>query len=311
MVSYNEKYLDFTRQPNFKDILTNPILDIAARFWESDRYEAFRVCYRSMRIVDDLVDDHKARGSITAAEKQQITGAITGWLTALQQQKPVDEFLSTLIATIETFSLPSWPWKRLSEAMLYDLEHNGFKSFLTFLRYTEGAAIAPASIFMHLCGVRSVDHAYQAPQFDIRKTARPLAIFSYLVHIIRDFEKDQKQGLNYFADNLLARHNLKPEALRVIAQSGAVPADFRNLVTQYRDFGQYYQSLARKTVDGIMPYLKPPYQLSLEIIYSLYSQIFERIDPEKGIFTTKEMNPTPDEVQNRIYETVSSFRPII
>jgi hypothetical protein len=60
MVTKNNTYIDFAIDVEFDKILTNPILDIAARFWEKDRYEAFKVCYRSMRVIDDLVDNRKA-----------------------------------------------------------------------------------------------------------------------------------------------------------------------------------------------------------------------------------------------------------
>ena len=310
MADHKKKYLDFTRQPDFKDILTNPILDIAARFWEDDRYDAFRVCYRSMRVVDDLVDDRKVEGAISAGEKNQIAQAINGWLGALNCREATDDFLVELLDTMNRFCIPVWPFSRLSTAMLYDLDHDGFRSFLCFLRYTEGAAIAPASIFMHLCGVNRADHVYTVPEFDIRKAARPLAVFSYLVHIIRDFEKDQKRGLNYFADDLLKRCGLGRRDLTSVAEGGSISTQFRQLMAMYKDFATYYQGLARKTVDVTRPYLEPQYQLSLEIIYSLYSQIFERIDTEKGNFSGRELNPTPDEVQDRIYATVSMFRPI-
>lgn len=58
MKTQNTK-LDFDRNLDFQQILTNPILDIAARFWEDERYEAFKICYRSMRFIDDMVDDRK------------------------------------------------------------------------------------------------------------------------------------------------------------------------------------------------------------------------------------------------------------
>ena len=37
----------------------------------------------------------------------------------------------------------------------------------------------------------------------LRSAATPCAMFSYLVHIIRDFQKDQQNNLNYFADDVM------------------------------------------------------------------------------------------------------------
>ena len=144
MTAEIKKYLDFTSQPDFQKILTNPILDIAARFWEDDRYEAFKVCYRSMRIIDDMVDDRKASGlKLNENEKQQYTNIILDWLHSFNEKKDSDNFLNELLETIDKFKMPHWPWQRLSKAMIYDINNEGFPNFLTFLRYTEGAAIAP------------------------------------------------------------------------------------------------------------------------------------------------------------------------
>ena len=53
--------------------------------------------------------------------------------------------------------------------------------------------------------------------------------------------------------------------------------------------------------------LEPRYQLSLEIIFNLYLMVFERIDIQKGKFTTEELNPTPEETRERVYKTIMKF----
>jgi phytoene synthase len=188
--------------------------------------------------------------------------------------------------------------------MVYDLNHNGFESFRAFLRYAEGAAVAPASVFMHLCGVQPGDNGYSSPEYDIRKAARELALFSYIVHIIRDFQKDQLQNLNYFADDLLAERSLKVSDLVAVARGGEIGRALRDLIRQYRSLAEYYCQKARRAIDRTAPSLQPRYRLSLEIIYGLYLQIFERIDPDQGRFTGEELNPSPEEVQARINNIV-------
>ena len=60
-------------------------------------------------------------------------------------------------------------------------------------------------------------------------------------------------------------------------------------------------------IDGIHTNLDARSQLSLEVIYGLYTQVFERIDPERGSFSAEELNPTPEEVEVRLASIVSAF----
>jgi len=306
MVTKNNINIDFAIDVEFDKILPNPILDIAARFWERERYEAFQICYRSMRVIDDLVDNRKVSGlEITEREIEFIKNQILNWLESLRNNTPIDSFQKDLLATINAFKIPLWPWERLAKAMIYDLEHNGFKTFLIFLRYCEGAAIAPASIFMHLCGVT----ADKTNVFtDLRKAARPLAIFSYIVHIIRDFQKDRQAGLNYFADSILISENVTPQDLNDAATGNSIKPEFRSLIGKYHQIEEYYRKMSRANLDNILPLLAPQYQLSLEVIYWLYLQIYERVKPQSGFFTTAELNPSPDEVKTCLNRIISEFK---
>lgn len=297
-------------EPDFHEVLTNPILDIAARFWDEERYEAFKVCYRSMRIIDDLIDDRKATGRrISKVEIQRLTSILNGWVETIGGTTPRDSLTKELIETRAKFLIPLWTWQRLSKAMIYDLHHDGFRTFQVFLRYSEGAAIAPASIFVHLCGITKENGRYHAPRFDIRKVARPLALFAYLVHIIRDFQKDQNNNLNYLDDALVAENGLNRQKLREIAAGGKITPGFRKLMGKYYDFAEYYRRKARLNIDNAGVHLEQRYRLSLELIYSLYLQIYERIDLQRGGYTTAELSPSPEEVQDRIGLTISSFKP--
>lgn len=308
MKAQKTNHFGFDQNIDFQQILTNPILDIAARFWEDERYNAFKICYRSMRVVDDLIDNPKAAlREISGVEKRQLTAIVHDWLEAIKEATPYDSLQKQLAETRARFQIPLWPWQKLSKSMIYDLHYEGFRNFPAFLRYSEGASVAPGSIFVHLCGVIKEKGQYRPPHYDIRKTARPLALFCYLVHIIRDFQKDQNDNLNYFADNLMAENGLNQQLLKEIAAGGKINPGFRNLMGKYYTFAEYYRRKARRTIDKTSAYLEPRYWLSLEIIYSLYLQIFERIDVLNGKFTAAELCPTPEEIQNRIKLTISSF----
>lgn len=306
MVTNNFTNIDFASEIDFDKILTNPILDIAARFWEKDRYDAFKNCYRSMRVIDDLVDFRKASGpELTENDIKVIKKQILDWLESLKNNSPIDSFQQNLLDTISTFNIPIWPWERLAKAMIYDLEHDSFKTFLIFARYCEGAAIAPASIFMHLCGFSS----NKSNKFtDIRKAARPLAIFSYVVHIMRDFQKDQQAGLNYFSNDILESKGVTLQDLRDTAEGKPIKPEFRAVIREYYQIGEYYRKMSRANLDNILPLLSSQYQLSLNVIYGLYLQIYERVKPQSGIFDTSELNPKPSEVKARLNTIISEFK---
>jgi len=292
---------------DFEKILTNPILDIAARFWDEERYHAFKVCYKSMREIDDLVDHRKANGNaLTKADIGEYTSNIQNWSSDISSGTNSSE----LGRILKQFQIPVWPWQRLGKAMIYDLEHNGFASFQTFLRYCEGAAIAPASIFMQLCGVKDANEKFQPPDFDIRKAARPLAIFSYLVHIMRDFEKDQRRNLNYFTDDILLKCGLNKDELNELVQSRSSDDRILMLFAGYKRFAGYYQKLAGKTFKQLLPQLTPKYQLSLHIIYELYSHLYNKIDPQNQSFSETDLNLSPSEVRQRLNLTISNFKPV-
>lgn len=305
MTTGSHKSIDFAPDLDFANVLTNPILDIAARFWEKERYEAFQTVYRGMRMLDDLVDNRKSTSeTISISEQEILRRMISDWISGLLDGSLSDPYGVQLLKVIDRFQIPLWPFQRLAKAMTYDLSHNGFDTFPGFLRYCKGAAIAPASVFMHLCGLTG--SGYDVPKYDIRKTARSLAIFSYLVHIIRDFQKDHRAGLNYFADDMLNRYGLDRKVLRGIANGSEIPSSFREMILWYKQAADSYRRKARIMIDTIKPGLEPRYALSLEIIYSLYFQIFERINPASGTFTGEELNPSEAEIKARIEATAAA-----
>lgn len=304
----NNKTIDFAISVDFDQILTNPILDIAARFWEEERYQAFKITYRSMRRLDDLVDNRKATGQkLSADESAQYRAMISDWLDSVRRKESHGQFQTDFLNVITQFAIPIKPWERLCEAMIYDLEHDGFESFKSFLDYTEGAAVAPASVFMHLCGLRSAGKKFLPPEYDIQTQARPLARFSYLVHIMRDFQKDQNENLNYFADDLLKKYDISRDHLRLMAKNSAPEQSLRRLFSFYMKEAAKSCLLAREMIDSLGPGLEPRYHLSLEIIYALYSQIYDRIDPENGDFSARELLPSAQDIRVRIERTVEEF----
>jgi phytoene/squalene synthetase len=308
MSSPQDKFLETFNSIDFHQIKDHPNILIAANFWDADRFCAAKTCYKFMRAIDDLIDNHKAKNKlISVNERKEFVANVDDWLRMIMVSKECNPNQEELIETIQKFCIPLWPLEAFAKSMIYDINNDGFPSLNAFLKYSEGASVAPASIFVHLNGLTEVNGKYENPSFDVKWAATPCAIFSYLVHIIRDFQKDQLNNLSYFADDLIIKNNLSRQKMREFAEGKPVDYNFRNLIKHYYLLADTYRQKTYDVIKEIRPLLQPRYQLSLDIIFDLYLMVFERIDLQNGKFTTEELNPLPEETRERVYNIIMKF----
>lgn len=305
----NQKlYFDILSRIPVDQITDHPNILVAAGFWEAERYQSARTCYAFMRKIDDMIDDFKARHKcIEPKDREKFIRKVDEWLRMIRTNQRPNPFQKELITTMNRFRIPVWPIENFARSMVYDINNDGFPDIQAFLDYSEGATVAPSSIFVHLCGISKKDGSWQDPPFDVKSTSTPCAIFSYLVHIMRDFRKDQLNNLSYFADNRLIANDLTRSEMKRIAEGAPLTAGFRNLMKEYYMLADDYCRQTRQILGQIGPLVEPRYYLSLEIIFNLYLMVFERIDFEKGNFTAAELNPSPKEIHDRVYRTISQF----
>jgi len=303
-----DKFLKIFNSIDFDQIKDHPNILIAASFWDQDRYSAAKTCYKFMRMIDDLIDDHKARNkTIAPEERKEFVVDVNNWLKMTINSGDRDPLQKELVEIIKKFRIPYWPIEAFAKSMIFDINNDGFPTLDAFLDYSQGASVAPASIFVHLTGLINQNGIYKEPVFDVREAATPCAIFSYLVHIIRDFQKDQLNNLNYFADDLITKHGLTRQDLKEIAYGHPVSKNFRDLIKEYQSLADKYRLKTFDVIKRIRPFLEPHYQISLDLIFELYLMVFERIDLQKGKFTSEELNPTPEETKKRVFETIMNF----
>ncbi|HOO43139.1 MAG TPA: squalene/phytoene synthase family protein [Bacteroidales bacterium] len=303
-----DQYLEIFHSLDFEKIKDHPNILIAAAFWNEERYRAARTAYKFMRSVDDLIDNYKAgHNSIGIKEQEGFESYVKSWLKSIKNKENQKGEAEVLSATWKKFLIPDWPVESFGRSMIYDIHHNGFPAFKDFLEYAEGACVAPAGIFVHLCGLREADGGFLPPVFDVRRAARSCAVFSYLVHIIRDFQKDRLNHLNYFPDDLLAKYNLRADILDDMAHGGPVAPGFRSLIRFYMKQAEKYRKDTVDTIHQISPLVDERYRLSLHIIFDLYLMVYNRIDPDRGVFTTEALNPTPAQIREQVLNTIQSF----
>lgn len=301
-------YLDIFDSIDFEKIVDHPNILIAAHFWDKERYQAAKNCYKFMRAIDDLIDNYKTEHITIAPEnKVQFETDVSRWINTIAESSQEIPSHRELIETVQKFSIPFWPLEAFAKSMIYDIYHDGFPTLNAFIEYAGGASVAPASIFVHLCGLTRKDGQYLSPDFDVKRVATPCAIFSYLVHIIRDFRKDHLSNLNYFPDDLIAKYGMNRQQLLFMAKGGQISDGFRGMIGELFQVADRYRKETYRMIEEVRSSLEPRCQLSLEIIFNLYLMVFERIDLENGSFTTTELNPAPEEIKERVWQVIERF----
>jgi len=307
----NSLYTEIFESIDFEKITDHPNILIAAHFWDKDRYLAARNCYKFMRAIDDLIDNYKTEHVKISPDNQiKFENDVYRWISAVIETKNEIPAHRELIETVHRFQIPFWPLEAFSRSMIYDIYHDGFPTLQGFIDYAGGASVAPASIFVHLCGLTQKDGKYLPPAFDVKEVATPCAIFSYLMHIIRDFRKDHLNNLNYFPDDLIAKHGLDRRQLLLMAKGEPANAGFRRIIRDLYEVADSYRIQTINMIHIIKPMLEPRSQLSLEVIFTLYLIVFERIDIENGTFSTEELNPTWLEIKERVWHVIENFEPV-
>ena len=308
MSSQRDEFLEIFNSIDFHQIKDHPNILIAAHFWEKERYHAAKVCYKFLRAIDDLIDNYKAKNKFIApGDRKKFIADVDEWLKMMALSGDADPSHKELVSTIRKFRIPGWALEAFAKSMIYDINNDGFPSLEAFIEYAQGASVSPASIFVHLAGLVKKNGRFSDPLFNVREVATPCALFSYLVHIIRDFQKDQLNNLNYFSDDIAAKHRLSRHDLKEIAWGHPVSNNFRNLINEYYLLADKYRLMTYEVMKKICLLVEPRYRLSLEIIFELYLMVFERIDVRNGNFTSEELNPAPEETKDRVYKVILNF----
>ena len=69
---------------DFNAIKDHPNILIAAGFWEEERFDAAKICYKFMRKIDDLIDDRKALGTIENDERENLRKNVLGGIIRVE-----------------------------------------------------------------------------------------------------------------------------------------------------------------------------------------------------------------------------------
>ncbi|MBF0429475.1 MAG: squalene/phytoene synthase family protein [Magnetococcales bacterium] len=182
-------------------------LFLVSRLLGFKKRRLFITTYAAMRIVDDLVDENFFSGDDRQRQesRESVLRQIDSWqeqaLTAAQGDfVPRSDSIQPLVfiglnETVGVSNLGPWPWIALAGAMQHDVHEREIVTWGDFLDYCEGATVAPAATFAYIlaCVFRDERYVLEQGMEYCRDHVREMAIFCYLIHIIRDLAKDVKK----------------------------------------------------------------------------------------------------------------------
>ena len=271
------------------------------RTLSSRRRALFVSSYASMRVIDDFVDDEFLMQSDEERRRKRpdAHAHIQAWLDAIDGNLSrgeisvhafdvlSDDIQVALSGSFSRSDLALQPWEALAQAMRRDIDEKPFVTWDDFHSYCEGATVAPAAIFLYLLAARfetdgsCTNGLPDAPQ----ECARDIAIFCYLVHIMRDLTKDAETNalLVTLPNDVLepcglTRDGLSGGALDTALRDGRV----HQLIAAISEHTDPFRKRAEAWRDHIMPVLGVREGLAFKTLMGVYCALHDRImaDPE-------------------------------
>jgi presqualene diphosphate synthase len=221
----------------------------AARLLPRVRQDFFFTTYAAMRVIDDLVDESflTLKPEMRERRRPDVLSEISCWTDQCTGHEDASgplhaDIAAALANTAGRADLGAWPWYALAGAMRADAEEREMRSWDDFLEYCAGATVAPAAIFIYL--LAADPDPQRGFRYDLPKPARDyavdLAIYCYIVHILRDLAKDAGRSprLITIPADLLDEVGLRRERLGEALARGspAITALARLLIERAKPF---------------------------------------------------------------------------
>jgi phytoene synthase len=257
----------------------------AARLLPQTRREFFFATYAAMRIIDDFVDEDflTLSSAERAAGRAEALMAISDWTLQCTggegKNGPLDSDLVAVLGdTAGRSDLGDWPWFALGDAMRADVEEREMRSWEDFLRYCAGATVAPASIFVYLLAAEP--NAGRGFRYNLPKPARDyaadLAIYCYIVHILRDLAKDAGRSprLITIPTDILSKAGLQREGL---SQALAVKSPAIGILAQLLiDKAEPFRLAGHASLREVGAHLGMVERMALRGLIAVYDRLFDK-----------------------------------
>ena len=262
----------------------NANFSYAATLLPTKKREFFYASYAAMRIIDDIVDDeflaldeHNRQTS-----REEYLSILKNWLKQVcslndATEGPLDiRVITALKHTVGKSDMGSDQWKDLARSLQLDILECSMVSWSDFINYCEGATVSPASIYIYISG--SSYEPSDGYKYNLKKSpryfAKNLAIYCYIVHILRDLAKDAKGSMRLITipDEVLKEVKLTRSSIQkeVISKSKKIS----NLADLLSEKAKSYQGKGHSEIEELYPVLGNREALALRGLIGVYDKLF-------------------------------------
>ena len=262
----------------------NANFSYAATLLPIRKREFFYASYAAMRIIDDIVDDEFM--TLDQNERQVRRGKyqniLKSWLKQVcdlddKTRGPLDiHVISALKNTVGKSDMGIIQWQDLAGALQMDILESPMSTWNEFINYCEGATVSPASIYIYISASSykpSEGYTYNLEKSP-RYYAKNLAIYCYIVHILRDLAKDAEGStrLVTIPDELLEEADLTRKTIQnaVVNKSRKIV----NLAQILSEKAIFYKEKGHKAIEELYPIIGNRESLALKGLIGVYDKLF-------------------------------------
>ena len=212
-------------------------------------------------IVDDeflALDEHSRHTS-----RENYQNILKNWLKQVchlddATDGPLDiRVITALKHTVGKSDMGTDQWKGLARSLQLDILEGSMVSWNDFINYCEGATVSPASIYIYISA--SSFEPFDGYKYNLKKSpryyAKNLAIYCYIVHILRDLAKDAKGSMRLITipDEVLKEVKLTRSSIQkeVISKSKKIS----NLADLLSEKAKSYQGKGHSEIEELYPVL--------------------------------------------------------
>jgi phytoene synthase len=190
---------------------------------------------------------------------------------------PLDiRVITALQNTVGKSDMGITQWEELAGALKMDILESPMRTWNEFINYCEGATVSPASIYIYISA--SSYNPSEGYTYNLEKSpryyAKNLAIYCYIVHILRDLAKDAEGSTRLITipDDVLK----EAELTRKTIQNAVVNKSQKifNLAQILSEKAIFYKEKGHKVIEELYPVIGNREALALKGLIGVYDKLF-------------------------------------